>query len=76
MLTAYGERAGRHSIAREVDPGVWVASVAGLDGAYGEGASAAEAAADLPGAIIGWASVKLRLGQYIPVMDGLDLNPR
>jgi predicted RNase H-like HicB family nuclease len=74
LVLAYAERAARHVRVKEVDPGVWVATVAGLEGAYGDGDSPEEAQSDLREAIIGWVAVKRRLGLQIPVLEGLDLN--
>ena len=77
LVEAYADLACRHAKVREVDPGVWFASVAGLEGAWGDGESAEEALGSLREAIIGWVAVKRRLGiQNIPPMEGIDLNPR
>jgi predicted RNase H-like HicB family nuclease len=74
LVQAYAERAVQHARIREVDPGVWVASVVGLEGAYGDGCSPDEACADLREAVVGWVAVRRRLGLEIPVLEGLDLN--
>jgi len=74
LVRAYADRAVRHSRVREVDPGVWVATVVGLEGAYGDGASEDEALDDLREAVAGWVAVRRRLGLKIPALDGLDLN--
>ncbi len=77
LVEAYADRARWHAKVREVDPGVWFASVAGLDGAWGDGESPEEALVSLQEAIIGWVAVKRRLGiQDIPPMEGINLNPR
>ena len=74
MVRAYAERAALHARVREVDPGVWVATVAGLEGAYGDGGSPREACDDLRNAVVGWVAVKRRLGLHVPALEGLDLN--
>jgi predicted RNase H-like HicB family nuclease len=74
LVRAYAERAVLHAHVREVDPAVWVATVAGLEGAYGNGGSSDEACDDLCQAVVGWVAVKRRLGLPIPVLEGLDLN--
>lgn len=77
LVQAYADVACRHAKVREVDPGVWFASVVGLEGAWGDGDSAEEALESLREAIIGWVAVKRRLGvQGIPPMEGIDLNLR
>jgi predicted RNase H-like HicB family nuclease len=76
LVEAYADLACRHAKVREVDPGVWFASVVGLEGAWGDGGSAEEALRSLREAIIGWVAVKRRLGiKDIPPMEGIDLNP-
>lgn len=74
LVRAYAQRAAFHSRLREVDPGVWVATVVGLDGAYGDGGGPRQACDDLAESIIGWVAVRRRLGLAIPPMEGLDLN--
>ncbi len=75
LVQSYADRACWHARVQEVDPGVWYASVAGLDGAYGDGGSRDEACRELRAGIVGWVAVKRRLGQEIPLLDGIDLNP-
>jgi len=76
LVKAYADLACRHARIREVDPGVWFASVAGLEGAWGDGATEEEALQSLREAIIGWVAVKRRLGIHgIPPIEGIDLNP-
>lgn len=76
LVGAYADRACWHARVREVDPGVWFASVVGLDGAWGEGDTAEEALESLREAIIGWVAVKRRLRMHdIPPIEGIDLNP-
>ena len=75
LVEAYAAAASRHARVREVDPGVWVASVVGLEGAWADGETAEEALEALPEAIVGWVAVKLRLGAAdIPRIEGLNVN--
>lgn len=74
IVSLYAKRAEWHARVREVDPGVWVATVAGLDGAYGDGESAQAALDDLFEAVVGWVIVRRRMRLTIPPIDGLDLN--
>jgi predicted RNase H-like HicB family nuclease len=76
LVEAYADLACRHARVRQVDPGVWLATVVGLEGAWGDGATEEEALQSLREAIIGWVAVKRRLGiGDIPPMEGIDLNP-
>jgi predicted RNase H-like HicB family nuclease len=76
LVEAYVDLAIHHARVVEVDPGVWVASVIGLDGAWADGDSRDEAYAALREAVIGWVAVKRRVGGEIPRMEGIDLNTR
>jgi predicted RNase H-like HicB family nuclease len=76
LVEAYAAAASQHAVVREVDPGVWVASVAGLEGAYSDGDTIEEAMRALPEAIVGWVAVKLRVGAEVPPINGFDLNVR
>ncbi len=76
IIEFYTDAALRHARVREVDPGVWVASVIGLDGAMADGDNPADALGALREAIIGWVVVKRRVGAVdIPTIDGFDVNP-
>lgn len=79
-LTAlWAEAAVTHAIVRAIeDPPGLVATVAGLDGAWGFGESPREALDDLKSVLIDWASLKLDDGDDdIPSMEGIHLvlNP-
>lgn len=77
LVDLYVDIAVRHALVREVDPGVWVATVAGLEGAWGDGESPDDAVSELREAIVGWVAVKRRVGATdIPLMEGIDLNQR
>jgi predicted RNase H-like HicB family nuclease len=77
LVESYADAATRHAVVREVDPGVWVASVVGLEGAWADGDSPEDALRNLPEAIVGWVAVKRRVGASdIPRIEGIDLNPR
>jgi predicted RNase H-like HicB family nuclease len=75
-IKKYAALAMEYATVTEVDPGVWYASVPFLRGAGIDGDSEAEALELLPQSIAGWVAVKLRSGARVPVIDGLDLNPR
>ena len=76
LVKAYADLAAGHAAVRELEPGVFVATVVGLEGAWGDGDSVKAALDSLREAIVGWVAVKRRLGAAdIPQMEGLDLNP-
>ena len=74
LVDAYVARAMQHAYTRKVEPGTWFSSVAGLDGAWGDGDTPDEARCELREALTGWIAVKRRLGHEIPALEGLDLN--
>lgn len=74
LVERYADVALRHAVIREVDPGVMLATVAGLEGAWGDGDTPEEAMKELREGIIGWVAVKRRVGVDIPPMEGIDLN--
>jgi predicted RNase H-like HicB family nuclease len=77
LVRLYADIALRHALTHELEPGLWFSAVVGLEGAWGDGASPAEAEQELHEAIIGWVAVKRRVGaQDIPAFEGIDLNQR
>lgn len=74
LVDAYVTRAMLHAYTREIELGTWFSTVAGLDGAWGDGGTRDEARDELRAALIGWIAVRRRLGYEIPAIEGLDLN--
>lgn len=74
LVDAYVERATHHARVREIEPGTWFASVAGLEGAWGDGKTADNAMHELAEALTGWVAVRRRFRHDIPAVDGIDLN--
>lgn len=76
LVDVYVDRAMSHAYTREIEAGTWFSTVAGLDGAWGDGDTVQEAESELREGLVGWIAVKRRMGQDIPPLDGLDLNLR
>ena len=75
ILYRYSRLVAKHAHCEEIAASQWIATVVGIEGAYGEGATKEEAHIDLIEAIAGWVVVKRRIGAAdIPVIDDLDLN--
>ena len=75
LVRHYAKLARSRAEGSEVDKGVWVVTVAGLEGAYGDGASFEEACDSLEEAVVGWVAVKRRVGaKDIPPLGGINLN--
>lgn len=75
LLAQWADIAVSHAVVREIDdPPGFTASVAGIDGAWGFGASPEEALAELRSVLIDWARLKLEDGDDdIPSMEGVHL---
>jgi len=75
LIVLWADVAVRHAIVRRSeDPDELIATVTGLPGAWGAGASPDEALSDLHDVLIGWASLKLDDGDRdIPDMEGIRL---
>ena len=75
LIERWAEVAVSHAIVRTIDdPAGLIATVAGIDGAWGFGESEAEALDDLRSVLVDWASLKLEDGDDdIPSMEGIHL---
>ena len=75
FIVLWAEAAVRHAIVRPLeDTDEFVATVAGVRGAWGAGATADEALDELRSVLIDWATLKLDDGDRdIPDMEGIRL---
>ena len=75
LVGRWAKLAVQHAAVRRVDdPDGVVATVAGVDGAWGFGSSREEALEDLESVLFDWASLKLEDGDDdIPIMEGVKL---
>lgn len=75
LVGLWAEVAVAHAIVRAIrDPAGFVATVAGIEGAWGFGDSSEEALEELESVLIDWASLKLEDGDDdIPSMEGVHL---
>ena len=77
LVERWAEAAVSHATVRTInDPAGLVATVAGIDGAWGFGQSEDEALDDLKSVLVDWASLKLQDGDDIPseAIDGNGLR--
>lgn len=75
LIVLWAEAAVRHAVVRPLeDTDEFVATVAGVRGAWGAGATADEALDELQSVLIDWATLKLDDGDRdIPDMEGIRL---
>ena len=76
MLIDYIEAAMRHAKYELMENNRFFGSIPECKGAWGEGATLEECREDLEGALQDWIIVGLRFGHTLPVIDGIDINPK
>ena len=71
----WAEAAAKHASLREIDdPAGVVATVAGVDGVWAQGADARAARTELLEVLIDWAALKIEHGDDdVPSIDGVSL---
>lgn len=74
VVQAYVRAALRRSRVEETDPGVWMATVDGLQGIYGLGSSAGAARRELADDLPAWIGFLRERSVPVPVIDGLNIN--
>ena len=76
MLIDYIKAAMRHATYERMENGRFFGRIPPCKGAWGEGKTLEECREDLEGALQDWLVVKLRFGDKVPVVDGINLTPR
>ena len=74
MLTDYIQQVMRRAHFEIMENGRFYGSIPGFQGVWSEGASLEECRDELVEAIDGWLIVKLRCGDDVPIVDGIDIN--
>ncbi len=76
MLTAYINNAMRHAHYEMMENGRFFGSIPPCPGAWAEGATLEACRAELQEVLEDWLLLGLQLGDKLPVIDGIDLNPK
>ena len=77
LLGSWVDAALRHSSVKALGPGEFVSTVVGVQGAVGYGVSVEDAVDSLRFGLADWLHLSLVAGDDgIPVLGGLDFNPR
>jgi predicted RNase H-like HicB family nuclease len=76
MLTEYMDQAMRAAHYEVMETGRYFGSIPPCRGCWGEGATLEECRDELRGALERWILVGVRHGDTLPVIGGIDLNPR
>lgn len=74
MLTEYIERAMSKAKYKKIKDGTYCGTIRPCPGAIVFGKTLSECKRELRGALEGWLIVKLRHGDPLPVIDGINLN--
>ena len=76
MLTEYIAAALRHAHYELMESGRFFGSIPECEGAWAEAEALEVCREELWGALESWIVGGLRHGDLLPVLDGIDLNPR
>ena len=76
MLTEYIQRAMRHAKYEIMENGRFYGEILECPGTWGEGTTLEECRDELQSVLEDWLMVGIRLGDPLPVIDGIDLNPK
>jgi predicted RNase H-like HicB family nuclease len=75
MLIEYIQAAMRHATYKPLNDGTYFGEIAALPGLWGNGPSLESCREDLLSALQGWIILGLRMGDDLPIIDGINLTP-
>lgn len=73
MVIRYIHNALRHAEYKKLDDGSWFAEIPGFDGVWANAATVEGCRDELEEVLGEWLVLKIRDGDPLPVMDGLEL---
>ncbi len=76
MLMSYIEAALRHAQFEQMEDGRWFATVPVCPGLWADGDTRPECQEQLQSVLEDWILIKVRSGDTLPVIDGVDINPQ
>jgi predicted RNase H-like HicB family nuclease len=76
MLAEYIQCALRHANYELMENGRFYGHIPECPGTWGEGATLEECRDELQSVLEDWLIVAFRFGDLLPVIDGIDLNPK
>ena len=74
MLTEYVERAMSKGMYEKLDDGTYCGKIPECPGTIAFGETLHRCQTELRAVLEGWLLVKIRHGDHLPLVDGLDLN--
>lgn len=76
MLISYIKAALRHAQFELMEDGRWFATIPPCPGLWADGDTQEKCREALESVLEDWILIKVRHGDTLPVIDGVDLNPR
>ena len=76
MLIRYIQNALKHAEYKKLDDGTWFAEIPGFEGVWANGATVEECRSELEEVVGEWLVLKIRDGDSLPIVDGLELKVR
>ena len=76
MIVRYVQSALRHARYKKLDDGTWFAEIPGFDGVLANATTVEECQSELEEVLGEWLVLKIRDGDPLPVVDGLELSTR
>ena len=76
MLVNYIRAALQLAEYKKLDNGDWFAEIPGFEGVWADGASVEACRSELEEVVGEWLLLKVRDGDPLPVIDGIELNVR
>jgi len=74
MLIRYMRAAIGHAEYRKLDDGAWFADIPGFQGVWANAASVEDCRSELEEVLGEWLLLKIRAGDPLPVVDGVELK--
>ncbi|MBI2929540.1 MAG: type II toxin-antitoxin system HicB family antitoxin [Verrucomicrobia bacterium] len=76
MLISYIQAAMRHAEFEQMEDGRWFGTIPVCPGLWADGDTTDQCREELQSALDDWIFVKVRHGDTIPLIDGVDINPK
>ncbi len=76
MVVRYIHNALRHAEYKTLEDGTWFASIPGFDGVWANAATVEDCREELEEVLGEWLVLKIRDGDPLPAVDGLQINIR
>ena len=74
MFIEYMNKAMEKSEYKQLEDGTWFAEIPGFEGVWGKGKTVGEALKDLWEVLEEWILLKIRDGDVLPVIEGIELK--